>query len=86
MQILYSIIYKTESAAKEIIVMSNELTEKVKKTLKEKVEPSLAEHFGGAEVTEITEDGIVYVKMTGLRNVSGRRGRTVRHDQRNTDL
>ena len=45
--------------------MSNELTEKVKKTLKEKVEPSLAEHFGGAEVTEITEDGIVYVKMTG---------------------
>jgi Fe-S cluster biogenesis protein NfuA len=65
MQILYSIIYKTESAAKETIVMSNELTEKVKKTLKEKVEPSLAEHFGGAEVTEITEDGIVYVKMTG---------------------
>ncbi|MEE1170300.1 MAG: NifU family protein [Anaerovoracaceae bacterium] len=45
--------------------MNNELSEQVKKTLKEKVEPSLAEHFGGAEVTEITEDGVVYVKMTG---------------------
>lgn len=45
--------------------MNNELSEQVKKTLKEKVEPSLAEHFGGVEVTEITEDGVVYVKMTG---------------------
>lgn len=45
--------------------MNSELSEKVKKALKEKVEPALAEHFGGAEVTEITEDGVVYVKMTG---------------------
>lgn len=41
------------------------LTETVKRALKEKVEPGLAEHFGGAEVTEITDDGVVYIKMTG---------------------
>jgi Fe-S cluster biogenesis protein NfuA len=45
--------------------MNSELNEKVKKTLKEKVEPALAEHFGGAQVTEITDDGVVYIKMTG---------------------
>lgn len=45
--------------------MNSELTNKVKQTLKEKIEPQLAEHFGGAEVTEITEDGVVYIKMTG---------------------
>ena len=45
--------------------MGNELKERIRATLKEKVEPSLAEHFGGAEVTEITDDGVVYVKMTG---------------------
>ena len=45
--------------------MNNDLTNKVKQTLKEKVEPQLAEHFGGAEVTEITDDGVVYIKMTG---------------------
>ena len=45
--------------------MNTELNEKVKQTLKEKVEPALAEHFGGAQVTEITEEGVVYIKMTG---------------------
>jgi Fe-S cluster biogenesis protein NfuA len=50
---------------KENELMNNDLSNKVKQTLKEKVEPQLAEHFGGAEVTEITDDGVVYIKMTG---------------------
>lgn len=41
------------------------LTEAVKKSLKEKVEPALADLFGGAQVTEITDEGVVYIKMTG---------------------
>ena len=53
--------------------MNNDLTNKVKQTLKEKVEPQLAEHFGGAEVTEITDDGVVVEDVaTGeTKNVSG---------------
>ena len=41
------------------------LTEQIVKVLKEKVQPALAEHFGGAQVTEVTGEGVVYVKMTG---------------------
>ena len=44
---------------------NQELKEKVESILKEQVEPALAEHFGGARVTELTDDGILYVKMTG---------------------
>lgn len=40
------------------------MEEKIKKVLKEKVDPLLASHFGGAELTAF-EDGIVYVKLTG---------------------
>ena len=44
---------------------NQELRDKVESVLKEKVEPALAEHFGGAEITELTDDGILYIKMTG---------------------
>ena len=44
---------------------NQELRDKVESVLKEKVEPALAEHFGGAQITELTDDGILYIKMTG---------------------
>ncbi len=37
---------------------------KIKAVLKEKVDPVLAAHYGGAILTGI-EDGTVYVKLTG---------------------
>lgn len=44
---------------------NHKLRDKVESVLKEKVEPALAEHFGGAQITELTDDGILYIKMTG---------------------
>ncbi len=38
--------------------------DEIKKIVDENVNPVLAEHYGGAEVTG-WEEGIVYVKMTG---------------------
>lgn len=38
--------------------------EEIKKIVKENVNPVLAEHYGGAEVTN-WEDGVVSIKMTG---------------------
>ncbi len=40
------------------------MEEAVRKVLKEKVDPVLAEHFGGSELTKI-QDGVAYVKLTG---------------------
>lgn len=40
------------------------MEEQIKKVLKEKVDPVLAAHYGGAELTGF-EDGVVYVKLTG---------------------
>ena len=40
------------------------MEDKIKQVLKEKVDPVLASHFGGAMLTGY-EDGIVYVKLTG---------------------
>ena len=40
------------------------MEEKIKKVLKEKVDPVLASHFGGAVLSSF-EDGIAYVKLTG---------------------
>ncbi|MEL7656291.1 MAG: NifU family protein [Bacillota bacterium] len=40
------------------------MEEKIKKVLKEKVDPLLATHFGGVVLTGF-EDDIVYVKLTG---------------------
>ena len=36
----------------------------IRKILKEKVDPVLAEHFGGSELTGL-EDGVAYVRLTG---------------------
>lgn len=40
------------------------MEEAVRKTLKEKVDPVLSEHFGGSQLTKI-EEGVAYVKLTG---------------------
>ncbi|MEA4922626.1 MAG: NifU family protein [Eubacteriaceae bacterium] len=40
------------------------MEQKITKILKEKVDPVLAEHYGGAMLTGF-EDGVVYVKLTG---------------------
>lgn len=40
------------------------MEEKIKKALKELVDPVLAEHFGGSMLTKY-EEGIAYVKLTG---------------------
>ena len=40
------------------------MEEAVRKVVKEKVDPVLAEHFGGSELTKI-QDGVAYVKLTG---------------------
>lgn len=44
--------------------MKNNIEEKITKILKDKVDPVLAEHYGGAILTGF-EDGTVYVKLTG---------------------
>lgn len=41
------------------------MREQIDKVLKEKVDPVLAQHYGGAYVTGISEDNIVKVKLTG---------------------
>lgn len=40
------------------------MEEKIKKVLKEKVDPLLASHFGGVVLTAV-EDDIAYVRLTG---------------------
>ena len=40
------------------------MEEKIKEILREKVDPVLAEHFGGSYLTKY-EDGVAYVKLTG---------------------
>jgi len=40
------------------------MEERIKRVLAEKVDPVLASHFGGAELTAF-EDDIAYVKLTG---------------------
>lgn len=37
----------------------------IENVLKEKVNPILSEHFGGAVLNEYTEDGIAYIGLTG---------------------
>ncbi len=44
--------------------MEEEVREEVRKVLREKVDPVLAQHFGGSELTKI-QDGVAYVKLTG---------------------
>lgn len=39
-------------------------TEAIQKILEEKVNPILAQHYGGAMLTEYTE-GVAWIKMTG---------------------
>ncbi len=40
------------------------MEEKIRKILKEQVDPVLAAHFGGSMLTKV-EDGVAYVKLTG---------------------
>ncbi|MGI6722717.1 MAG: NifU family protein [Anaerovoracaceae bacterium] len=40
------------------------MEEKITEVLKEKVDPILAEHYGGAMLTEF-KDGVAYVRLTG---------------------
>jgi len=40
------------------------MEEKIKGVLKEKVDPVLAEHYGGAVLTGF-EDGVAFVRLTG---------------------
>ncbi|PIV19045.1 MAG: hypothetical protein COZ15_06680 [Elusimicrobia bacterium CG_4_10_14_3_um_filter_49_12_50_7] len=40
------------------------MKEKVKEAL-EKIKPSLEAHGGGVELVEVTDDGVVKVKLTG---------------------
>lgn len=40
------------------------LEEKIKEILKERVDPVLAEHFGGSSLSKV-EDGVAYVRLTG---------------------
>ncbi len=40
------------------------MSKEIEAILKEKVDPVLAEHFGGAVLTKFV-DGVAYVKMTG---------------------
>ena len=40
------------------------MEEQIKKVLKDKVDPVLAAHYGGAVLTKL-EDGVAYVKLTG---------------------
>ena len=40
------------------------MVEKIKRIIEEKVNPLLAAHYGGTEITAL-EDGILYIRMTG---------------------
>ena len=40
------------------------MEERIREVLREKVDPVLAEHFGGSSLTRL-EDGVAYVKLTG---------------------
>ncbi|MGI6257908.1 MAG: NifU family protein [Anaerovoracaceae bacterium] len=40
------------------------MSKNIEKILKEKVDPVLAEHFGGATLSKF-DDGVAYVKLTG---------------------
>ena len=50
--------YNTE---KELMI---DMEEKIKKVLVERVNPILADHYGGATLSKL-EDGIAYVRLTG---------------------
>ncbi len=39
--------------------------EKIESVLKEKVEPMLAMHGGGVELVDVTEEGVVKVRLQG---------------------
>lgn len=41
------------------------MEERINKVLKEKVDPVLAQHYGGAFMTGLSEDNVVKVKLTG---------------------
>ena len=41
------------------------MKEQIEKVLKEKVDPVLAQHYGGAILTGLSEDKVVKVKLTG---------------------
>ena len=41
------------------------MREEIEKVLKEEINPVLAMHGGGAELVDVTKDGIVKVKLTG---------------------
>lgn len=41
------------------------MKDQIDKILKEKVDPILAQHYGGAFVTGITDENVVKVKLTG---------------------
>jgi Fe-S cluster biogenesis protein NfuA len=41
------------------------MREKIEKVLKEEVTPMLASHGGSAELVELTEDGVVKVRLSG---------------------
>lgn len=41
------------------------MKEQITKVLKEKVDPVLAQHYGGAILTGLSEDNVVKVKLTG---------------------
>lgn len=40
------------------------MEEAIRKVLREQVDPVLAEHFGGSQLTAL-EDGVAYVRLTG---------------------
>lgn len=40
------------------------MEDRIKEVLEQKVNPLLASHFGGAQLTAY-EDGVVYIKLTG---------------------
>lgn len=40
------------------------MEEAIRRVLKEQVDPVLAEHFGGSQLTKL-EDGVAYVRLTG---------------------
>lgn len=41
------------------------MKERIDKVLKEKVDPVLAQHYGGAYMTGLSEDNVLKVKLTG---------------------
>ncbi len=41
------------------------MREEIEKILKEEVAPMLATHGGGVELVDVTEEGVVRVKLTG---------------------